>query len=147
MPMFVCLFHADKIRRLPSAPGGRDRETEIPFNQNQSFLPFPVYAEALTLARAFLSSNRRCFLSRMTLNRSKSVSALLRSVWSFRFAHLLSFHLASMPDFSHAAFRVPVRTARGSFSILRSDSSTSTKEMACRGTTSLGSAEGPSTRA
>lgn len=145
MPMCVCFMQTRSVR-LPSALPERDRLYQ---NQSSSFVPSSpkVYAEALTLARAFRSSNRRCFLNRMTLNRSKSVSAFLRSVWSFLLAHLLSFHLASISAFSHAFFSVPVRTARGSLAILRSDSSTSEKEIACLGTTSLGSAEGPSTKA
>lgn len=40
----------------------------------------PNYAEALILARALCSSNRRCFLSRMTLKRSKSVRFFRRLI-------------------------------------------------------------------
>ena len=106
-----------------------------------------AYAEAWTLARALRCSNRRCFLRRMTLNRSKSVRAFRRSPCSFLLAQLLSFHFASMPAFSHAALTVPVRAARGSLGMTKGANRTSVRRTACRGTTSLGSDEGPSTRA
>ena len=105
-----------------------------------------VYAEALTLARALRCSNRRCFLRRMTLKRSKSVRALRRSPCSLRLAQLLSFHLASIPAASQNFLTVPVRAPRGSFSITKGASRASDRGIAWRGTASFLSLEGPSTR-
>ena len=56
----------------------------------------PNYAEALILARALRSSNRACFLRRMTWKRSKSVRAFRLWACSRFLAQLLSFHLASI---------------------------------------------------
>lgn len=83
-----------------------------------AIFPEPVYAEALTFASAFRCSNRRCFLSRTTLKRSKSDSSFRRACWSRFLAQLVSFHLASTPAFSHAALTVPDLAPRGSFSMV-----------------------------
>ena len=76
----------------------------------------PIYEEALTLAKDFRTSKRACFLNRITLNRSKSVKARLRSFCRRFLAHALSCHFASIPAFSHCFLTTPVRAPRGSFS-------------------------------
>lgn len=105
-----------------------------------------VYAEALILARALRSSNRCCFLSRRTLKRSKSVRPLRLAIWSRFFAQLLSFHLASTSDFSQYFFRVACRAPRGRPSMTVADRRVLARGTDCRGTTSSGSEEVPSTR-
>lgn len=118
---------------------------------NASFLPLQncrslVYAEALTLARALRSSNRRCFLSRITLKRSKSVRPFLLWICSRFLAQLLSFHLASISFFCQSFLTAPFREPRMSPSTTNWERRHLARGTACRGTTSSGSAEGPSTR-
>ena len=81
-----------------------------------------VYADALIFASALRSSNRRCFLSRRTLNRSKSVRAFRLSDWARFLAQLLSFHCSSIFSSSQSFLTVPARAPRGSFLIDRCDS-------------------------
>ncbi len=113
-------------------------------------LPLPVipaHAAALILASALRSSKRRCFFNRRTLNRSKSVRDWRRSCFSCFFAQLVSAHLESISAFSQAALTAPVRAPRGSFSIVSGVIRVLAKETMLRGVASLGSADGPSTRA
>lgn len=167
-PKTPSLIHADRIfrRKGDKQPSSRDRRRQTAASRCQAAgshhppfhavschafamplnVVFVVYAEALTLARALRCSNLRCFFRRRTLNRSKSVRLRRFSFWSLDLAQLLSFHLASISAFSQNFLTTPVRAARGSFSMTKGARRTSERLMACLGTTSLASAEGPSTR-
>jgi hypothetical protein len=62
-------------------------------------------------------------------------------------AQLPSFHLASISAFSHAFLTAPDRAPRGRFSITRGVRRVLEKETVVRPEASLGSEDGPSTRA
>lgn len=98
------------------------------------------------MARALRSSNRRCFLSRRTWKRSKSVRAFLRSIWSRFLAQLVCSHLESISDFSQSFRTTPVREPRFRPSTTREERRTLLRGTACRGVARLAFAEGPSTR-
>lgn len=84
----------DLMPASKASPQSRDSCDSVPLPK--------IYAEALILARALRSSKRRCFLSRRTLKRSKSVRPFRLAICSRFLAQLVSFHLASTPDFSQA---------------------------------------------
>ena len=109
--------------------------------------PAIYFAADLTLANDFRTSKRDCFLNLITLNRSKSVNARLRSFWLRFFAHVLSCHFSSMPAFSHCFLTTPVRAPRGSFSRTKGVRMSCESEIDWRGTAVLVSVEGPSMRA
>lgn len=89
---------------------------------------------------------RTCFLRRITLKRSKSVSCLRLTERSRFLAQALLFHLLSTESFSQRALRAVWPAARGSFSITMGVKERSEREAEWRGTAALGSEEGPSTR-
>lgn len=123
---------------------GRSLERRGERNDILSFL----YALALILARALLSSKRRCFFNRMTLKRSKSVRFFRRSFCTRFLYQLLAFHCSSTLAASQALLTAPDRAPRGSLVITMPVRSTSEKEMDCRVTPpGLASVAGPSTRA
>lgn len=143
-------YHRQPLTACLSAP------TRIPKKHSELsvLVPFFVvvrswlaYAEALTLARALRSSNRRCFFRRRTLNRSKSVSAARFVCWSFFLAQLDSFHFWSISAFSQNFLTTVVRAPRGRLGRTKPDRMVLEKETACRGTDRAASEAGPSTRA
>lgn len=128
-----------------SPPPVKDRKFFVAFS-DMGLIYLVVYAEALTLARDLRSSNRRCFLRRRTLKRSKSVRAFLRWFCSRFLAQLDSFHLASISDLVHSCFRVLWRLPRFRPSTLRWERRALERGMAWRMVASSGSSEGPSAR-
>jgi len=139
-PAFLLLMFMHTVPEYP-APQRTNVDQTIP---RPSAL---AHAEALILASALRSSNRLCFFNRMTLNLSKSVRDRRRSCCSCFFAQLPAFHFESISAFSHALLTAPVRAPRGSFSMTRGVRRVLEKETVVRAVASLGSAEGPSTRA
>ena len=109
--------------------------------------PQVVYAEALIFASALRSSNRRCFLSRRTLNRSKSVRAFRLSCWARFLDQLLSFHCSSIFSCSHNFLTVPARAPRGRLLRTKGERRTLERDAWWRVTARAESEEGPSTRA
>lgn len=114
---------------------------------SHSYAVYPYFAAALTFASDFRTSNRACFRNLMTLNRSKSVRARLRSFWARFFAHALSCHFSSIPAFSHAFLTAPVRAPRGNFSRTKGVRMQCARAIDWRGTAVFVSVDGPSTRA
>lgn len=88
---------------------------------------------------------RTCFLSLITLKRSKSVNCLRFADCALLLAHALPSHFCSTSAFSQAVFSAPLPMPRG---ILRTTGvrETSARGVACRGTNDSGLAAGPSTR-
>lgn len=89
---------------------------------------------------------RTCFLRRVTLKRSKSLSCFLRDALSNFFAYELFDHLLSISDASHFFLRATVPAVRGRLSIFSPVSVMLERGAAWRGTASSDFAEGPSTR-
>lgn len=128
---------------------GEAKESSNPMQSCPSVLKsvLSIYAEALTFANDFRTSKRACFFNRMTLNRSKSVNARLRSFWTRFLAHALSCHFASISAFFHAAATTPVREARGRFSRTRGVRMSCARAIDWRGTAILVFVAGPSIKA
>jgi hypothetical protein len=82
----------------------------------------------------------------MTLKRSKSVRPFLLSICSRFFAQLLDAHFESISLFSHCFFREVCRAPRFRPSTIREERRHRDRGTDCRGTASLASSEGPSTR-
>lgn len=86
-----------------------------------------------------------CFFSRITLNRSKSVSVFLRSCCSLFLAHDDSAHFWSIPSFSHNFATAPVPAAFGNLAMMNGVSEIVLRGRACRGTLRPSDLDGPST--
>lgn len=87
-----------------------------------------------------------CFLSLITLKRSKSLSSLRLLLRSRFCAQALLSQVFSTPAFSQAALRGPLLMARGSLSMTMGVRETWARGEEWRGTTASGFEEGPSTR-
>jgi hypothetical protein len=67
---------------------------------------------------AILLHQLTCFLSRVTLKRSKSLSCFLRADFSNLFANEPLVHLLSTSADSHCFFKAAAPEARGSFGMM-----------------------------
>lgn len=109
-------------------------------------LKYKIYEEALISVRAFLSSNLRCFLRRITLKRSKSVRAFLRATcWRF-LCHAEFFQASSTPASIHISWSLARRAPRGRPLIVIGQSLHLERGTDWRDMASDSSEEGPSTR-
>lgn len=88
---------------------------------------------------------RTCFLSFMTLNRSKSFNCLRLSNFARFWAHELDSHFFSIPSFSHWDFNVVRPAPRGSLERTMGVRERYESLATCRGTTDSAFDEGPST--
>jgi len=87
-----------------------------------------------------------CFLSLITLKRSKSVNALLLTTFSRVLAHVLLFHFDSTCSFSQRVLVGPVPAERGSLAMTIGVKEREARGAEWRGTTASGLDAGPSRR-
>jgi hypothetical protein len=104
----------------------------------------PNHIDGENLEAAIRSDLLTCFFRIMTLNRSKSVSCRLRSVFARALAGLLSTHFASTSASCHFLSSGPERMPRGRFSMTIGVRRICKIEAEWRGTGA--SLDGPSTK-